>query len=79
MSESTLSLIRHALTALGVVLTLLGLGKWTGATDYLVNNLDGLWAAISAIIGIVTTFIGFFKNQDRLNAREELKSLKAAK
>lgn len=60
-ADSTISLIRHCLTALGVVLSLVGLGKYTGATDYLVANLDGVWAAISVVIGAITTLFGFFK------------------
>jgi len=73
MSESTLSLIRHILTALGTVLTLLGLTKYTGIVDYLTNNLDAVQAAIVTLVGVVTAIWGFLKNKDRLQLRTDAK------
>jgi hypothetical protein len=65
MNEKTKSLIRHALTALGVVLGFIGLGKYTGLIQYLVDNLDAVWAAITTVVGVVLTILGFFKNKER--------------
>lgn len=60
------SLIRHILTALGVVLSFLGLGKFSGLLDYLSSQVDTIWAAVTAIIGVVTTLIGYkFKRADK--------------
>ena len=57
------SLIRHILTALGVVLTFIGLGRFTGLTDLLLANLDAVWAAASTIIGAIVAIYGFFKGK----------------
>jgi TctA family transporter len=65
MNEKTKSLIRHALTALGVVLGFIGLDKYTGIVQYLLDNLDSLWSAVVSIVGVVLTVIGFFKNKER--------------
>ena len=63
--EQIKSLIRHLLTAVGILLTLLGVDKLIPVIEYLQGNLDGLFAAITTIIGIVMTVIGFFKDKDR--------------
>lgn len=65
MNNQTKSLIRHALTALGTILVLLGLDNWVGVVEYLQTSLDGVWDAIIALVGFVTTIIGFFRNKDR--------------
>ena len=65
MNEQTKSIIRHLLTALGVVLGFVGLSKYTGLLDILNQNLDGVWNAALTIVGFVTTLIGFFKNKER--------------
>jgi hypothetical protein len=59
----TKSLLRHILTAIGSVLVFLGLGKFTGLIDILVQNLDVVWDAVVALIGFVLTVWGFFKNR----------------
>ncbi len=71
MSEGLKSLIRHALTLLGGLLTVLGLGKYSGALTYLLDNLDVLWASIAAIVGIVTVLYGYFKDTTRFAVRTE--------
>jgi hypothetical protein len=65
MNEQTKSIIRHLLTALGVVLGFVGLSKFTGLLDILNQNLDTVWNAALTIVGFATTLIGFFKNKDR--------------
>lgn len=66
MSPTTQSLIRHILTALGFVLGLVGLNKFTGVLDIVTQNLDGLMASISTVAGVVMAIVGFFKNKARL-------------
>ena len=65
MTEQIKSLIRHILTALGVLLTLLGIDKLIPVVEYLQTNLDGVFAAITTLVGVVVTIIGFFRNKDR--------------
>jgi hypothetical protein len=65
MNEQTKSIIRHLLTALGVVLGFVGLSKFTGLLDILNQNLDTVWNAVLTIVGFITTLVGFFKNKDR--------------
>ena len=69
--EQIKSLIRHLLTAIGILLTLLGIDKLIPVVEYLQGNLDGLFAAITTIIGIVMTVIGFFKDKDRWQKSED--------
>lgn len=69
MNEQTKSLIRHILTALGFVLGLIGLDKFTGVVEYLSSSLDQIWAAVLVISGVVTTVIGFFKEKTRFISR----------
>ncbi len=71
MNEQTKSIIRHALTAIGVILGFIGLSKFVPIVEFLQANLDQLWAAISLIIGLVTTLIGFFKNKERFVQRTQ--------
>lgn len=69
MSESTKSLIRHILTALGFVLGLVGVGKATGVIDIILNNLDAVSEAISTVVGVVLMIVGFFKDKVRFTER----------
>jgi len=69
-NEQLKSVIRHALTAVGAVLLFIGAGKITGLFEYLINNFDSLWAAITVIAGLITTVIGFFKEPQRFNLRK---------
>ncbi len=57
------SIVRHILTALGAVLAFLGLGKFTGFIELLVQHLDTVWAAVTAIIGAVTAWYGYWKGR----------------
>lgn len=63
MNESTRSLIRHILTALGTVVALIGLNGVVPIIDFLSENLDAVWDAVVVIIGFVTTMIGFFSDK----------------
>ena len=69
MNQQTQSLIRHILTALGTLLALTGLDKVTGLVNYLLTNLDGLYAAIGTLTGVVVAIYGYFKNSDRFTTR----------
>ena len=73
MTEQIKSLVRHLLTALGVLLTLLGVDKLIPVVEYLQTNLDGVFAAITTIVGVVVTIIGFFRNKDRWEKLEDPK------
>lgn len=59
------SLIRHALTAIGFVLGLIGLNKFLPVLDYVIANLDAVVAAVMTLVGFVTMVIGFFRNKER--------------
>lgn len=69
MTEQTKSLIRHALVAAGTIAALLGINVAVPILDYAIANLDALWAAVVAIVGIVTGIFGFFKNKERFELR----------
>lgn len=69
MNETTKSLIRHIITATGLILAAFGATKWTGLLDIIGSNLDGVWEAGLVIVGFITSIIGFFKNRDRFTAR----------
>lgn len=69
MNEQTKSIIRHILTALGFVLGLVGLNKFTGVIDYLTQNLDVIWSAVTTLVGFVTALLGFFKDKARFALR----------
>lgn len=68
-NEQLKSVIRHALTAIGAVVTLLGIAKFTNLLDYLNTNFDTIWAAVATIVGLITTVLGFFKNSERFQLR----------
>ena len=59
----TKSLIRHILTGLGSVLTMLGVTKYAGLLDYISSSLDGLWIAGSVIVGAGIAIYGFFRGK----------------
>jgi hypothetical protein len=65
MNEQTKSLIRHILTALGFVLSAVGVADAANVIDFLLADLDILWDAVLVLIGAVTTIIGFFRNSER--------------
>ena len=71
MTEQVKSLIRHTLTAIGVLLTLIGIDKFIPLVEYLQTNLDGVVAAVSTLVGVVVTIIGFFRDSERWEKQED--------
>lgn len=71
MTEQLKSLIRHVLTAIGFIVSALGLTEWTGLIDLFAINLDTIWAAITTLLGFITLVIGFFKDKTRHDERVE--------
>lgn len=69
MKENTRSLIRHILTALGTILTLIGLNSVVPVVDFLMENLDSVSNAVEVIIGFLLAAYGFFKDGNRHEAR----------
>ena len=73
MTEQVKSLIRHTLTAIGVLLTLIGIDKFIPLVEYLQTNLDGVVAAVSTLVGVVVTIFGFFRDSERWEKQEDQK------
>ena len=71
INEQTKSLIRHILTAVGLLVTALGLGEWMGLVDLFTGNLDSIFGAIEVIGGFVLAVIGFFRDRTRHEERVE--------
>jgi len=69
-TEKTKSMIRHLLTAIGVVLSLVGLNDFIPVLDYLQGSLDQVWDAIVVLIGFITTVWGFLRKKERFNILE---------
>jgi len=59
MNDKTKSLIRHILTMLAGILTMLGLANAAGIVEFTLFNLDAVWNAILVIVGFITGFKGF--------------------
>ena len=70
MNEQTKSLIRHILTALGAVVGVIGLGSFSGAIDFILENLEGVAAAVTTIIGFAGAVLAFFKDGKRFEERK---------
>lgn len=80
ISEKIKSLIRHALTALGTVMMLLGLGEWTEAINFLSEQYETIIAAIEVIGGAIIMLFGFFKTEEKVfKEQSRFKTLEAAK
>lgn len=75
MSENVRSLIRHLLTIIGGLLTVFGLGKYSGLLEYVANNVEPVYAATTAIVGVVVTIYGYFKDSSRFAVRTETKAI----
>jgi len=71
MTEQVKSLIRHTLTAIGTLLVLIGVDKFIPLVEYLQTNLDGVVAAVSTLVGVVVTIIGFFRDSERWEKKED--------
>jgi hypothetical protein len=70
-TEQFKSLVRHALTFIGMFLTVLGVDKFIPLVEYLQENLDGAVLALTTIVGLATTIWGFFKDSERWKSRTE--------
>ncbi len=64
MDNKTKSLIRHILTAVGTIITLLGVNSVVPIITFIQNNLDGVWEAASTVIGALITIYGYFFKRD---------------
>lgn len=73
MNQETKSLIRHILTALGFLLSALGVAHYAELVDLLLFELDTAWDAGVVLVGIVMQVIGFFKDKGRFTDRPEKK------
>jgi hypothetical protein len=71
MNAGTKSLIRHILTALGVLLAAVGMADASDLFNTLLVDLDGIWDAVLVIMGLVTTVVGFFTKRKEVEAIEE--------
>lgn len=67
MTEQTKSLIRHTLTAIGVLMTVLGLSSAAGFINITIANLDTMWQSILALVGVYTTYKGYFVGRTSSN------------
>jgi len=52
----------------------LGVDKLIPVVEYLQTNLDGAVAAVTTLVGIVVTIIGFFRNKERWEKSEDPRS-----
>lgn len=73
MTEQVKSLIRHTLTAIGTLLVLIGVDKFVPLVEYLQTNLDGVVAAVSTLVGVFVTIVGFFRDSERWEKSEDQK------
>lgn len=71
MTEQVKSLIRHTLTAIGTLLVLIGVDKFLPLVEYLQENLDGVVAAISTLVGVFVTIVGFFRDSERWESEDQ--------
>lgn len=53
--------VNKVLVALAAVAGFFGFANLVGAANFLVDNLDAVWAAGLTLIGVVVTLYGFFK------------------
>lgn len=53
--------VNKVLIALAAIFTVFGVLNLAGATSFLVENLDSIWAAGLVLVGVVVGLIGFFK------------------
>lgn len=65
---NTKQVVYQVLLALGAVAVFFGIGQLTGITDYLIANLDVLWASVATIVGIVMGLIGIVNHKTELAA-----------
>ena len=73
-SEQIKSLIRHILTGLGILFTVIGLDKWIPMIQYIQDNLETTSIAIMTLVGVVSTIVGFFKDKKRWQKLDDQKN-----
>jgi hypothetical protein len=73
-SEQIKSLIRHILTGLGILFTVIGLDKWIPMVQYIQDNLETTSIAIMTLVGLISTIVGFFKDKKRWEKSEDQKN-----
>jgi hypothetical protein len=69
MNESTKSLIRHILTALGVLLAALGLADASELVNGTLAQLDSIWDAALVLVGFGTSVAAFLSGKERFEER----------
>lgn len=69
MNESTKSLIRHILTALGVLLAALGLADASELVNGTLAQLDAIWDAALVLVGFGTSVVAFLSGKERFEER----------
>lgn len=74
-SEQIKSLIRHILTGLGILFTVIGLDKWIPMVQYIQDNLETTSIAIMTLVGVISTIVGFFKDKNRWQKSEDQKNI----
>ena len=68
---NTKNLIYQILIALGAVAVFFGLANLTGVVDYLLANLDTVWAAGATLVGIIIALWGVIKdNAEEVAAKD---------
>ena len=70
MTKITKSLVRHVLTALGMVLGIVGLGDMVGFIDILISDVDQIWDGVAMFIGFFTSYKAFFTDKERFDDTE---------
>ena len=74
-SEQIKSLIRHILTGLGILFTVIGLDRWIPMVQYIQDNLETTSIAIMTLVGVISTIVGFFKDKKRWEKSEDQKNI----
>ena len=68
-TETLKSFVRHAITAIGAILTALGFMEYAEVINQFSGELDSIFAAGEVLIGLVIKYYGFFKDKVRFDSR----------
>jgi hypothetical protein len=71
MNAGTKSLIRHILTALGVLLAALGMADAAELVNGMLADMDKVWDAVLVLVGFATSVLAFFTNKERFTEGNE--------
>lgn len=74
---NTKNLIYQILIALGAVAAFFGLANLTGIVDYLLANLDTVWAAGVTLVGLVVALWGIIKDNEAETAARDAGQVKS--